>query len=59
MQIHIPEPEVPESNAFQVEMAIVKLQKYTSPGTDLILDELIQARGRTMHSESYNLLILL
>jgi hypothetical protein len=58
MEIHMTEPEVPETNAFEEDIATVKVEKYIPPGTDLILDEVTQARGKTMCSEIYNLVIL-
>jgi len=42
---HRAEPLVPEPNAFEVEMAIEKLKRHKSPGTDQIPAELIKARG--------------
>jgi hypothetical protein len=46
-EIHTTEPLVPEHKAFEVQMAIEKLQTYKSPGTDQIPAELIQAGGST------------
>ena len=42
---------MPESSAFDVEMAIDKLDRHKSPDTDEILAELIKTRGRTIRSE--------
>jgi hypothetical protein len=39
----IAEPLVPETSAFEVEMAIVKLKSHKSPGIDQIPAELITA----------------
>jgi len=50
-EIHTAEPLVPESSAFEVEMAIEKLKRHKLPGTDQIPAELIKAGGRTIHSE--------
>jgi hypothetical protein len=58
MEIHITQPEVPESDAFEEEMATVKVEKIYITREYLILDELTQARNRTMCSEIYNLVIL-
>jgi hypothetical protein len=49
---------VTEPSAFEVEMAIVKLNRYIPLGTDLIQEELIQTGGRIMCSKIRNLLIL-
>jgi hypothetical protein len=53
--MHPPEPFVPEASASEVEAAIGKLQRYTSPGADQISAELIQAGGKTLHSEIHKL----
>jgi hypothetical protein len=37
------EPLIPDPNPFEVEIAIGKLKRYKSPGSDEILTELIQA----------------
>ena len=42
---------MPESSAFDVEMAIDKLDRHKSLDTDEILAELIKTRGRTIRSE--------
>jgi hypothetical protein len=52
-EMHIPDPLVPKSSAFEVETAIEKLKRYKSPGTDQIPAELIQAAGNTLHSENH------
>jgi hypothetical protein len=49
--MYIAEPLVPESSAFEVEMAIGKLKRYKSPGTDQIPAELIKAGGSKICSE--------
>jgi len=40
-----------EPSASDVEMAVEKLQRHKSPGTDKIPAELIKAWGRTIRSE--------
>jgi hypothetical protein len=45
-EVHTAEPLVPEPSAFEVEMAIEKLKRHKSPGTDQIPTELIKAGGR-------------
>jgi hypothetical protein len=40
----------------EVEIAIAKLKKYKSPGSDQILAELIQAGGETLQSEIHKLI---
>jgi len=54
-EIHTAESLVPEPSAFEVEMAIEKLKKHKSPGSDQIPVELIIARGRTIHSDIHKL----
>jgi hypothetical protein len=51
MDIHMAQPLVPEPSLPEVEIAIVKLKSYKSPGSDQILAELIKARGETLYSE--------
>jgi hypothetical protein len=51
IQIHTAEPLVPDSCPFDIEIAIAKLKKYKSPGSDKIPAELIQAGGETLRSE--------
>jgi hypothetical protein len=43
-------PLVPDPSPFEVEIAIAKLKKYKLPGSDQILEELIQA-GEILHSK--------
>jgi hypothetical protein len=45
VEVHMAEPLVPGSSRLEVEIAIAKLKKYKSPGSDEILAELIQAGG--------------
>jgi hypothetical protein len=53
---HIAEPLVPQPSAFEVEMAIKKLKRHKSPGTDQIPAEFIKAGGRTTQSEIHKLI---
>jgi len=50
-EIQTAEPLVPKPIAFTAEMAIEKLKRNISPGTDQIPAELIKAGGRTIHCE--------
>jgi hypothetical protein len=56
MDIHTAEPLVPEPSLVQVEIAIVELKRYKSPGTDQIAAELIIAGGETFCSEIHKLI---
>jgi hypothetical protein len=51
MDIHAAEPLVPEPSLVDVEIAIVELKSYKSPGTDQIPAELIKAVGEILHSQ--------
>jgi hypothetical protein len=55
-EIHTAEPLVPEPSAFDLGMAIEKLNRHKSPGTDQIQAELIKAAGRTICSEIHKLI---
>jgi len=50
-EMHAAEPLLPEPSCFEVEIAIAKLKRCKSPGTDQILAELIQTGGNTLCSE--------
>jgi hypothetical protein len=50
IEIHATEPLVPDPSPFEVEIAIVKLKRYKSPGIDQILAELMQAGGEILWS---------
>jgi hypothetical protein len=50
------EPLVPGPSRLEVEIAIAKLKKYKSPGSDQIPSELIQAGGETLLSEIHKLI---
>jgi hypothetical protein len=56
MDIHTAEPLMPEPSLVEVEIAIVKLKSYKSPGTDNIPAELIKAGGETLYSEIHRLI---
>jgi hypothetical protein len=56
-EVHTAEPLVPEPSAFAVEMAIEKLKRHKSPGTDQIPAEFIKAGGRIIRSEIHKLII--
>jgi hypothetical protein len=47
-EVHMAEPLVPSPSHLEVEIAIAKLKKYKSPGSDHIPAELIQASGETL-----------
>jgi hypothetical protein len=50
------EPLVPGPSCLEVEIAIAKLKKYKLPGSDQILAELIQARGKILLSAIHRLI---
>jgi hypothetical protein len=50
------EPLVSEPSSFKVEIAIEKLRRYKSLGTEQILAKLIQAGGNTLHSKIHKLI---
>jgi hypothetical protein len=50
------EPLVPCPSHLEVEIAIVKLKKYKSPGSDEIPAKLIQAGGEILLSAIYKLI---
>jgi hypothetical protein len=51
IEVHTAEPLVPGPSRLEVEIAIAKLKKYKSPGSDEIPAELIQAGGKILLSE--------
>ena len=55
-EIHRAEPLVPESSAFEDDMAIENLKRHKLPGTDEISAELIKPGGRTIHTEIHKLI---
>jgi hypothetical protein len=46
--VHTAEPLLPGPSRLQVEIAIAKLEKYKSPGSDQIPAELIQGGGEIL-----------
>jgi hypothetical protein len=56
MDIQTAEPFMPEPSLVEVEIAIGKLKRYKSPGTDQIPAELIKAGGETLYSEIHKLI---
>jgi hypothetical protein len=55
IEIHTAEPLVPDPRPFELEIAIAKLKRYKSPGSDQILAELIQAGGEILRSKIHKL----
>jgi hypothetical protein len=58
IEVHMAEPLVPGPSRLEVEIAIAKLKKYKSPGSDKIPTELIQAGGEILLSAIHKSLIL-
>jgi hypothetical protein len=56
IEVHTAEPLVPGPSCLEVEIAIAKLKKYISPGSDEILAEMIQAGGETLLSAIHKLI---
>jgi hypothetical protein len=56
VEIHITKQLVPEPSPSEAEIAIAKLKKYKSTGSDQIPAELIQAGGKTLWSEIHKLM---
>jgi hypothetical protein len=56
IEIHRSEPLVPDPSPYKVEIAVAKLKRYKSPGSDQILAELIQAGGETFQPEIHKLI---
>jgi hypothetical protein len=57
IEVHTAEPLVPGPSRLEVEIAIAKLKKYKSPGSDQIPEQLIQTGGGTILSQIHKLLI--
>jgi hypothetical protein len=56
IETHTAEPSVPDPRPFEVEMAVAKLKRYKSPGSDHIPAALIQTGGETLRSEIHKLI---
>jgi hypothetical protein len=56
IEVHTAEPLVPGHSRLEMEIAIAKLKKYKSPGSDQIPTELIQAGGEILLSEIHKLI---
>jgi hypothetical protein len=56
IEVHMAESLVPGQSCLEVEIAIAKLKKYKSPGSDLIPAELIQAGGKMLLSVIHKLI---
>jgi hypothetical protein len=57
IEVHTAEPLAPGPSRLEVEIAIAKLKKYKSPGSDQIPEELIQAGGEILLSVIHKLII--
>jgi hypothetical protein len=56
IEVHTAEPLVPSPSRLEVEIAIAKLKKYKSQGSDQIPAELIQAVGEMLLSENHKVI---
>jgi hypothetical protein len=56
IEVHTAEPLVSGSSRLEVEIAVAKLKKYKSSGSDQIPAEFIQAGGEILLSEIYKLI---
>jgi hypothetical protein len=56
IEIRTAEPLVPGPNYLEVEIAVAKLKKYISPGSDEISAEVIQGRGEVLLSAIHKLI---
>jgi hypothetical protein len=56
IEVHTTEPLVPGPSRLEVEIAIAKLEKYKSPGSDEIPAEVIQAGGEILLSAIHKLI---
>jgi hypothetical protein len=57
IEIYTLEPLIPDPSLFEVKIAIAKLKKCKSPGSNQILSKLIQTGGETLLSEIHKLII--
>jgi hypothetical protein len=56
IEVHTAEPLVPGPSRLEAEIAIAKLKKYKSSGSDEIPAELIEARGKILLSAIHKLI---
>jgi hypothetical protein len=56
IEVHTAEPLVPGLSHLEIQIAISKLKKYKSPGSDQILAELIQRGGKILLSAIHKLI---
>jgi hypothetical protein len=56
IEIHTAEPLVGDLSPFEIEIAIAKLKRYKSPGSDQIPAELNQAGGEILRSNIHKLI---
>jgi hypothetical protein len=56
IELHMAEPLVPGPSHLEVEIAIAKLKKYKTPGSDQIPAELIQAGAEILLSANHKLI---
>jgi hypothetical protein len=56
IEVHTADPLVPDPSPFEDEIALSKLKRYKSPGSDQILTELIQAEGEIIWFEIHKLI---
>jgi hypothetical protein len=54
IEIHTAEPLVTDPSPFEVEIAIAKLKRFKSPGSDQIPAELIEAEGEILRSKNHH-----
>jgi hypothetical protein len=53
IEVHTAETSVPSPSHLEVEIAIAKLKRYKSPGSDQIPAELIQAGGEICNPQTH------
>jgi hypothetical protein len=56
IEIHTAEQSAPDPSPFEGEIAIAKLKRFKSPGSDQISAELIQAGGEILRSKIHKLI---
>jgi hypothetical protein len=56
LNVYRPVMLIPDPSPFEVEIAIKKLKRYKSPGSDQIPAELIQTGGEILHSKIHELI---